>query len=244
MGGLWVNFLPNVRRRPASVAAESADQHPRPLRHRRMRIPVPRRQPPGGHSLVSCIFSGLLSAPGIINRSQLQRPEGDATRFRPSSTRRWQAQGALRCDARPPAGRGESLKLHAELGREMTRRHGRPPQRRLASRPTPRSANCRSRPPAARLPTPALVHEAALFARALHDMFPMAKAILKGARPGRLPRGPLQAGVRPQRYPRRRPGRAPPRGRGVGRSLRGQQPQVAQVDAGQVRGQGRADAEL
>ena len=54
------------------------------------------------------------------------------------------------------------------------------------------------------------LNQNAVFARALGDMFPLAKAILRGgAGPRRVPRRPLQARVRHARSRRGRHGRAP-----------------------------------
>ena len=84
-----------------------------------------------------------------------------------------------------------------------------------------------------------------VFARALEDMFPLAKAILQGAIARDECRG---AHYKPEfamrRDPRRRSGRAAPRGRGVVRPFRGEQPQVAEVDDRRLRRRRRAAVEL
>ena len=58
MGGLWVDYERNGRRRTrARVAPQPADQHPRPVRDRRVRLSLPRRQSPGGQLAAVAAFS-------------------------------------------------------------------------------------------------------------------------------------------------------------------------------------------
>ena len=48
MGGLWVDYEADAEARTSCPSpAQPHDQHPRPLRRRRVRLPVPRRQPAG-----------------------------------------------------------------------------------------------------------------------------------------------------------------------------------------------------
>ena len=64
MGGLWVDYEAHRRRRLGDrLAAQSADQHSRPVRHRRMRLSISRRQSAGGQFAAELHF---------------QRPDGRA----------------------------------------------------------------------------------------------------------------------------------------------------------------------
>ena len=124
MGGLWVDYERSadgglVRR----LAPQPADQHPRPVRHRRVRLPVSRRQPPGRQFAAVCIFSGLFVAPGIENLLKLaagpRRPTsssiGCSSRPAPPSRR-----STTSCWRRAGGGENPYL-IHQELGDVMTK---------------------------------------------------------------------------------------------------------------------------
>ncbi len=71
MGGLWVGLRTD---RPTAAwqtgsPEQSGDQHSRPVRDRRVRLPVSRRQSLGANSLLSCIFSGLVRRSGHCTRT-------------------------------------------------------------------------------------------------------------------------------------------------------------------------------
>lgn len=137
----------------------------------------------GANSLVACIFSGLCVAPGVVAYVS-NLPEGPAAE-QPSSlfeqaTRKYQAdyQGML---ARPDGG-VNPYRLHAELGQVMTRaatviRHNRELESAYAQ-------VCRLEEQARACSLSDKgnwANQNVVFARALGDMFPLAKTILKGA---------------------------------------------------------------
>ena len=145
-----------------------------------------------------------------------------------------------------PQGGPNPYKVHAELGRLMTKsatvvRHNDDMRETYAK-------VCELQQQAARCSisdTSPWANQTAPFARALEDMFPVAKAILQGAiardeSPG--------AHYKPEfaltRDHGRRAGPAAPRGGGLVRPFRGEQPQVAEVDDCRLRRRRRAGAEL
>ena len=77
MGGLWVDYEANGRGRAEHrFAAQPADEHPRPVCHRRMRVPVPRRQPPGRELAGGLHLQRPDGGPGHRQlREQFHRPE-------------------------------------------------------------------------------------------------------------------------------------------------------------------------
>ena len=112
----------------------------------------------GANSLLSCIFSGLIVAPGHRRRCS-RAPRGTAAEQPPSLfERRAQAASSRArrtCCKRPGGGENPYL-IHQELGHVMTKaatvvRHN----EHAATRPTTRSASWPSGPSAARCPTPA-----------------------------------------------------------------------------------------
>ncbi len=137
----------------------------------------------GANSLVACIFSGVTAAPGVVGYVN-NLPGGSAAEQRCSlyegERRKHQADyDALlaRADGGP-----NPYQLHAELGRLMTRaatvvRHNRELEEAYGT-------VCELEQQARRCSLSdkgSWANQNALFVRALEDMFPLAKAILRGA---------------------------------------------------------------
>lgn len=138
----------------------------------------------GANSLLSCIFSGLIAAPGILAYIK----DGDqGTRDRAASSlfehaERRQKERLQELLRRPPDGENPYL-IHQELGRVMTAaatvvRHNEELDRAYEKvlELEARSKRC------SLSDTGAWTNQNLVFARALEDMFPIAKAILRGAR--------------------------------------------------------------
>ena len=138
----------------------------------------------GANSLLSCIFSGLIAAPGILAYIK----DGDqGTRDRAASSlfehaERRQKERLQELLRRPPDGENPYL-IHQELGRVMTAaatvvRHNEELDRAYEKvlELEARSKRC------SLSDTGAWTNQNLVFARALEDMFPVAKAILRGAR--------------------------------------------------------------
>jgi succinate dehydrogenase / fumarate reductase flavoprotein subunit len=137
----------------------------------------------GANSLVACIFSGVTAAPGVVG--YVNNLPGGSAAEQPSSlydgeARKHQADyDALL--ARPDGG-PNPYRLHAELGQLMTRvatvvRHN--PELEQAY-----GTVCELEQQAGRCSLSdkgSWANQNALFVRALEDMFPLAKAILRGA---------------------------------------------------------------
>ncbi len=185
MGGLWCDYEANARRRAEHrLAAEPADQHPGPVRHRRVRVPVPRRQPPGRQLAGGLHLQRPDGGPGHRQlRGQFHRPEVRRAAVRRCSTRpRRKHQEYYDALLKRPQGGPNPYKVHAELGQLMTKsatvvRHNDDMQETYAK-------VCELQQQAARCSlsdTGAWANQTAPFARALEDMFPVAKAILQGA---------------------------------------------------------------
>ena len=238
MGGLWVDYERTAAGGlKIGSPQEPADEHPRAVRHRRMRLPVSRRQPPGRQFAVELHLQRLDRRPGDRNAWLKSLPGGSQ---RPSSRRACStsaapASSAMRHDALlKRTGGGENpYRIHQELGEVMTQGgHGRAPQRRAATKPTARCRELEERAEHCSLSdTGNWTNQNVVFTKALMDMFPLAKAILKGALAARrMPRRPFQARVRHAGPRCDRPGRAAAGGRSVVRRFRGEHPQMAQVD--------------
>ena len=200
MGGLWVDYERTRRRRPAArLAAQSADEHPRPVRHRRVRLPVPRRQPPG-RQLAAVLHlqrpdrgAGHREAGSKSLKDSASDDKYDQLLARPA--RASSSSSTTNCCKRTGGGENPYL-LHQELGDVMTKaatvvRHN--DQLRDAiekvNELAERVEHC------SLSDTGNWTNQNVVFTKALRDMFPLAKAILQ-RRPGprRMPRRPLQAG--------------------------------------------------
>ena len=80
MGGLWADYERTRRRRPdARLAAQPADEHPRPVRHRRVRLPVPRRQSAGRQ------LAAVLHLQRPVRRRRASRSARRRSRIRPAT---------------------------------------------------------------------------------------------------------------------------------------------------------------
>lgn len=136
----------------------------------------------GANSLLSCIFSGLIVAPGI--QTWLSARKAAATELPASFYQRAVAEHELRHTQLLSGSGGENpYLLHQELGDVMTRaatvvRHN--PQLDEAYQKVDdlhqRAKRC------SLSDTGSWTNQNVIFAKALQDMFPIAKAILKGAR--------------------------------------------------------------
>ena len=152
----------------------------------------------GANSLLSCIFSGLIVAPGIETllkaaKAAGGRTAGIAVRRPRNSSIRHEHDRLLK---RPP-GRRESVSDPPGAGRRDDQgRHRRPAQRQLEAaigkveRADERAKRC------SLSDTGNWTNQNVVFTKALLDMFPLALTILKGALAARrMPRSPLQARV-------------------------------------------------
>ncbi len=137
----------------------------------------------GANSLVACIFSGLIVAPGIVNyASSFTGPKSHELPsgvFDQARRKRQEYYDAL---LKRPQGGPNPYKIHAELGRLMTKsatvvRHNDDMRAAYAkvSELQQQAACCSISDRSA------WANQTAPFARALEDMFPVAKAILQGA---------------------------------------------------------------
>ena len=137
----------------------------------------------GANSLVACLFSGLTVAPGIVNG--LDASPGAKAADQPASLYDravYRHQAEYRALLARPAGGPNPYRIHAELGRLMTRsatvvRHN-------ADLKETYEKVCALQEQARRsslADTGDWANQNAAFARTLDDMFPLARAILKGA---------------------------------------------------------------
>jgi succinate dehydrogenase / fumarate reductase flavoprotein subunit len=137
----------------------------------------------GANSLVACIFAGLIVAPGVVNHlDSLSSPPGEqpASLFDRAVARHQAAYKELM--ARSREGENPYL-IHQQLGQVMTRaatvvRHN---DELDAAYAEVQALEARARH-AAVSDTGNWTNQNIIFTRALVDMFPLAKAILKGAR--------------------------------------------------------------
>ena len=137
----------------------------------------------GANSLVACVFSGLTAAPGVVNYVN-HLPTGPADEQLASlydgATKQHQAK--YKALLGRPAGGPNPYRLHAELGTLMTRvatvvRHNDALEEAYGQ-----VCELEAQAAGATLSdTGNWANQNAVFARALDDMFPLAKTILKGA---------------------------------------------------------------
>jgi len=134
----------------------------------------------GANSLVACLFSGLTVAPGIVHDLAGRRAARPAAGLVERAVARHQADyEALRSR---PAGGPNPYRLHAELGRVMTRsatviRHN-PDLEEAYGRVCELEEQARR---ASLADSGSWCNQNLVFTRALGDMFPLAKAIVRGA---------------------------------------------------------------
>ena len=250
MGGLWCDYERNGRRRPGDrLAAQPADQHPGHLRHRRVRLPVPRRQPAGGQ-----LAGGL----------HLQRPDRGAGRgqLHRQSARRHGGRSAVRRSSSARRSRHQA-RVQGAAGARRRRRIPIGCTRNWAGVMTEAATVVRHNDELDAGLRQGLRAGAAVRARARCPT-PATGPIRTWSSPGRCrtcsrwPRrssrgaGCATSAAAPTTSPSspcrdidgHRPGRAPPPGRGVVRPVRGEQPQVAQDDDRRARRRRRAAIEL
>jgi len=184
MGGLWVDFEANgtgglnvgsPRNQQTNVPGLYAIGECEFQYHGANRL--------GANSLVACIFSGLTVAPGVINyvNSFKGQKSGELSSGMFDQARR-KHQEYYDALLKRPQGGPNPYKVHAALGRLMTAsatvvRHN-------DDMRTAYAEVCDLQQQATRCSisdTSAWANQTAPFARALEDMFPMAKAILQGA---------------------------------------------------------------
>ncbi len=137
----------------------------------------------GANSLVACLFSGLIVAPGVLR--YISNLPGAAATEQPSSLFDQPAMRHLadyRALLARPEGGPNPYRIHAELGRVMTRagtvvrRNDELAEACAAVEDLDEQARHCSLSD-----TGNWLNQNAVFARALGDMFPLAKAILRGA---------------------------------------------------------------
>jgi succinate dehydrogenase / fumarate reductase flavoprotein subunit len=184
MGGLWVDYeangqgglnLGSPRNQQTNIPGLYAIGECEYQYHGANRL--------GANSLVACIFSGLTVAPGIVSYvssfTGRKSPELPSGLF--DQVRRKHQEYYDSLLKRPPGG-PNPYKVHAELGRLMTKsatvvRHNAEMQETYAKvgELQQQAARCSISD------TSRWANQTAPFARALEDMFPVAKAILQGA---------------------------------------------------------------
>jgi succinate dehydrogenase / fumarate reductase flavoprotein subunit len=135
----------------------------------------------GANSLLSCIFSGLIVAPGIVNLMKSSKPAAEL----PASTfegSRKEFQSAHDQLLRRPAGGENPYLLHQELGQVMTKaatvvRLNKTLEEayQTVCELAERARRC------ALSDTGNWTNQNVVFTKSLQDMFPLAKAILLGA---------------------------------------------------------------
>ena len=237
------------RRLETRLAAQSADEHSRPVRHRRVRLSVSRRESPGRELALELHLqrpdrrAGRRNAARVAQRRQRRRSAGLAVRTGSQAAAR-NARYAL---LQPARRRRESVPAPPGAGqRDDQGRHRRAANNQLAEaygkvcELEERAKQC------SLSDTGNWTNQNVVFTKALRDMFPLAKAISeRRSAARRMPRRPLQAGVRHARL-RCRPTRpsAPPGGEAVVRSLRGEHAQLAQNHDRQALARRRAAAQL
>ncbi len=135
----------------------------------------------GANSLLSCIFSGLIVAPGIVNLMKSSKPVAELPASTFESARK-EFQAAHDQLLRRPAGGENPYLLHQELGQVMTKaatvvRLNKTLEEayQTVSELAERSKRC------ALSDTGNWTNQNVVFTKSLRDMFPLAKAILLGA---------------------------------------------------------------
>lgn len=184
MGGLWVDY---ERSADGGMAIGSPRNHqtnlPRIFAIGECDYQYHGANRLGANSLLSCIFSGLIVGPSIASAIDAtdNRPAGEASALCTRAVHHHQARYRALL-ARPRDGENPYL-LHQELGRVMTRaatvvRHNDDLDRAYQEvlELEERARRC------ALSDTGQWTNQNLVFTRALLDMFPLAKTILKGAR--------------------------------------------------------------
>ncbi|HKD35215.1 MAG TPA: succinate dehydrogenase flavoprotein subunit [Pirellulales bacterium] len=138
----------------------------------------------GANSLLSCIFSGLIVAPGIETRLKSLKggsaAAAPATMFDGAVTRQQERQQSL---IDRPAGGGNPYLIHQELGRVMTKAATVVRHNDMLDEAYDEVAKLQQAANRCSLSdTGNWTNQNVVFTKALIDMFPIAKLILKGAR--------------------------------------------------------------
>ena len=136
----------------------------------------------GANSLLSCIFTGLFTAPGLVNLLNAQ--QGAVSEMEPAmfESERRRHEEIHRDLLKRNIGGENSYFIHQQLGDAMTkaatvvrRNQQLEDAYQTVSELHERSANC------ALSDTGSWTNQNVVFTKALQDMFPIAKSILKGA---------------------------------------------------------------
>ena len=232
MGGLWVDYEANsagglVHR----LGPQPANQHSRPVRHRRVRLPVSRRQSAGGQLAAELHFQRTDRRTQHSNRDQGRKSAAAAGRALRNAPGKHHQAIHDRLLRRPGGGENPYL-LHQELGQVMTKvatvvRHNE--QLADAYRQVSELADragallaLRHRP---------LDQSKRGVHQVLQRHVPAGQGdSQRGAGPRRMPRRPLQARLRHAGRRACRSGRTAALGRGLVRPVRGEHPPLAQID--------------
>jgi succinate dehydrogenase / fumarate reductase flavoprotein subunit len=137
----------------------------------------------GANSLLSCIFSGLITAPGIV--TWMKSLKGGAAADRPAALfdgARRQHQQAHDALLKRGGGKENPYLLHQELGRLMTKAATVVRHNKVLAEAYDQVCEMSERAKRCGLSdTGNWTNQNVVFTKALADMFPLAKAILKGA---------------------------------------------------------------
>ena len=147
MGGLWCDYERTAEGGLAIGSPRNQQTNvPGDLRHRRVRLPVPRREPAGGQFAGGLHFQRPDRRPGRDGlHRQSARRKGRRSAVVALRSGGLQASGRVQGPAGPAGGRTESVYAAPGTGpADDQKRHGGPPQSRSGSRPTPSSASWKS----------------------------------------------------------------------------------------------------
>ena len=249
-GRAVVRLRSQRRGRPARrLAAQPADQHARALRHRRVRLSVPRRQPPGGQFAGGLHLQRPDRGPGRDRLHRQPRPAARRPISPPSLFDRAAAkhQADYKALLARPGRRPESLPHPRRAGPgDDQDRHGRPPQRRTRRRLREGLRDWKQRAHACSLAdTGEWANQNVVFAAGAAGHVSAGQDDRQGGLARDECRG---AHYKPEfampDIDGHRAGRAPPAGRGVVPAVRGEQPQVAEDDRRHACARRRAAVEL
>jgi succinate dehydrogenase / fumarate reductase, flavoprotein subunit len=135
----------------------------------------------GANSLLSCIFSGLIVAPGIVNLMKNSKPAAELPASTFESARK-ECQAAHDQLLRRPAGGENPYLLHQELGQAMTKAATVVRLNKTLEEALQTVNDLAERAKRCSLSdTGNWTNQNVVFTKSLRDMFPLAKAILLGA---------------------------------------------------------------
>jgi succinate dehydrogenase / fumarate reductase flavoprotein subunit len=136
----------------------------------------------GANSLLSCIFSGLIVAPSVETLLRNVKQGADSQRAALFERERRRHQEAYDNLLHRPGGRENPYLLHQELGNVMTKAATVVRENDVLGEAYEKVSELAQRVERCSLSdTGNWTNQNVVFTRALHDMFPLAKAILKGA---------------------------------------------------------------